>query len=112
MEIQGEAAPGVASGDAMAEIEQLAAQLPDGIGIEWTALSYQEREAGSQTPLLYALSLLIVFLCLAALYESWTVPTAVLMVAPLGILGAVLANPFRGLARHQPFPVPVVPPCG
>ena len=67
----------------MAEIEQLAKQLPAGFGIEWTAMSYQERQAGSQTPLLYTLSLMIVFLCLAAMYESWSVPTAVLLAAPL-----------------------------
>ncbi|MBJ6985011.1 efflux RND transporter permease subunit [Luteimonas sp. MC1750] len=112
MEIQGEAAPGVASGDAMIEIEKLVAQLPAGIGMEWTALSYQEREAGAQTPLLYALSLLIVFLCLAALYESWTVPTAVLLVAPLGILGAVLANTFRGMERDVYFQVAMLTTVG
>src|SRR5690606_28061691 len=105
MEIQGEAAPGVASGDAMAEVERLASDLPPGYEIEWTALSYQERQAGSQTPLLYTLSLLIVFLCLAALYESWSVPTSVLLVAPLGILGAVLANTFRGMERDIYFQV-------
>ena len=112
MEVQGEAAPGVASGDAMAEIEKLAAQLPPGFGIEWTALSYQERQAGSQTPLLYTLSLLIVFLCLAALYESWSVPTSVLLVAPLGILGAVLANTFRGMERDIYFQVAMLTTVG
>ena len=112
VEIQGEAAPGVASGDAMLEIERLAEQLPQGFGIEWTAVSYQEREAGAQTPLLYALSLLIVFLCLAALYESWTVPTAVLLVAPLGILGAVLANTFRGMERDVYFQVAMLTTVG
>ncbi len=112
LEIQGEAAPGVASGDAMLEVEKLAKQLPAGFGIEWTAVSYQEREAGSQTPLLYTLSLLIVFLCLAALYESWSVPTAVLMVAPLGILGAVLANTFRGMERDVYFQVAMLTTVG
>ncbi len=112
LEIQGEAAPGVASGDAMDEVERLAAQLPEGFGIEWTAVSFQEREAGAQTPLLYALSLLIVFLCLAALYESWTVPTAVLLVAPLGILGAVLANTFRGMERDVYFQVAMLTTVG
>ena len=112
LEIQGEAAPGVASGDAMLEIERLAESLPSGFGIEWTAVSYQEREAGAQTPLLYALSLLIVFLCLAALYESWTVPTAVLLVAPLGILGAVLANTFRGMERDVYFQVAMLTTVG
>ncbi|MCL7715008.1 multidrug efflux RND transporter permease subunit SmeE [Stenotrophomonas mori] len=112
VEIQGETAPDVASGVAMAEIERLAKQLPEGFGIEWTALSYQEREAGSQTPLLYTLSLLIVFLCLAALYESWSVPTAVLLVAPMGILGAVLANTFRGMERDIYFQVAMLTTVG
>ncbi|MGG6375565.1 multidrug efflux RND transporter permease subunit SmeE, partial [Stenotrophomonas muris] len=111
-EIQGEPAPGVASGDAMAEIEQLAKQLPQGFGVEWTAMSYQERQAGSQTPLLYTLSLMIVFLCLAALYESWSVPTSVLLVAPLGILGAVLANTFRGMERDIYFQVAMLTTVG
>ena len=112
MEIQGEPAAGVASGDAMNEVEKLAKQLPAGFDIEWTALSYQERQAGSQTPLLYTLSLLIVFLCLAALYESWSVPTSVLLVAPLGILGAVLANTFRGMERDIYFQVAMLTTVG
>ena len=78
--------------DLEAEVERLVGELPAGFGLEWTAVSYQEREAGAQTPLLYSLSLLIVFLCLAALYESWSIPTAVLLVAPIGILGAALAK--------------------
>src|SRR3546814_18850355 len=82
----------------MDEIERLAEQLPPVFGIEGTAVSYQERESGSQTPLLYSLSLLIIFLCLAALYETWTIPTAVLLVATLGFLGARLANTIMGLA--------------
>ena len=112
MEIQGEPRPGVASGDAMNEIEALAKQLPAGFSIEWSSISYQEREAGSQTPLLYTLSLLIVFLCLAALYESWSVPTAVLLVAPLGILGAVLANTLRGMERDIYFQVAMLTTVG
>ena len=112
MEIQGEPASGVASGDAMAEIERIAKDLPPGFEIEWTALSYQERQAGSQTPLLYTLSLMIVFLCLAALYESWSVPTSVLLVAPLGILGAVLANTFRGMERDIYFQVAMLTTVG
>ena len=112
MEIQGEPAQGVASGDAMNEVQKLAKQLPAGFDIEWTALSYQERQAGSQTPLLYTLSLLIVFLCLAALYESWSVPTSVLLVAPLGILGAVLANTFRGMERDIYFQVAMLTTVG
>ena len=112
MEINGEAAPGVSTGTAMQEIERLATQLPAGFGVEWTAVSYQEREAGAQTPLLYSLSLLIVFLCLAALYESWTIPTAVLLVAPLGILGAVLANTLLGLQRDVYFQVAMLTTVG
>lgn len=112
MEIHGEAAPGVSSGDAMAEVERLAAQLPQGISVEWTGLSYQERQAGSQTPMLYALSLLIVFLCLAAMYESWTIPTAVLLVAPLGILGTVLAASLRGMERDVYFQVAMLTTVG
>ena len=96
----------------MAEVERLVAKLPAGLGVEWTALSYQERQAGAQTPLLYALSLLIVFLCLAALYESWTIPTAVLLVAPLGILGATLANTLRGMERDVYFQVAMLATVG
>jgi|SRR5690554_4721285 len=112
MQVQGESRPGVSSGDAMDEVERLVAGLPAGIGMEWTGLSYQERDAGAQTPLLYGLSLLIVFLCLAALYESWTVPTAVLLVAPLGILGAVMANTFRGMERDVYFQVAMLTTVG
>ena len=91
MEIQGAAAPGYSTGQAMAEMEQLVKQLPPGVGFEWTGISYQERLSGGQAPLLYALSLLVVFLCLAALYESWSVPAAVMMIVPLGVFGAALA---------------------
>jgi multidrug efflux pump len=112
MEINGEAAPGVSSGEAMAEAERLVGELPAGFGLEWTGLSYQERQAGAQTPVLYALSLLIVFLCLAALYESWSVPTAVLMVAPLGILGALLASFLRGMERDVYFQVAMLTTVG
>lgn len=112
VQIQGQGAPGVSSGEAMAEMERLVSQLPEGFGLEWTALSYQEQQAGSQTTLLYALSILIVFLCLAALYESWTVPTAVLLVAPLGILGAVLASNLRGFERDIYFQVAMLTTVG
>jgi multidrug efflux pump len=112
MEIQGEAAPGVSTGQAMQEIERLVAALPPGFGIEWSGASYQEREAGAQTPLLYALSLAIVFLCLAALYESWSIPTAVLLVAPLGILGATLASTLLGLQRDVYFQVAMLTTVG
>ncbi|MGB6054585.1 MAG: efflux RND transporter permease subunit, partial [Burkholderiaceae bacterium] len=112
MEINGEAAPGVSSGDAMAEVERLVAKLPQGVGIEWTGLSYQERQAGAQTPLLYSLSLLIVFLCLAAMYESWSIPTAVLLIAPLGILGTALAGTLRGMERDVYFQVAMLTTVG
>jgi multidrug efflux pump len=112
MEINGQGAPGVSTGAAMAEVERLVEQLPAGFGVEWTAVSYQERQAGAQTPLLYSLSLLIVFLCLAALYESWTIPTAVLLVAPLGILGATLASTLFGLERDIYFQVAMLTTVG
>lgn len=112
VQINGEAAAGVSSGDAMLEVERLVADLPHGFGIEWTGTSFQERQAGAQTPLLYTLSLLVVFLCLAALYESWTVPSAVLLVVPLGILGAVLANTLRGMERDVYFQVAMLTTVG
>ena len=91
MEVQGSAAPGYSSGEAMEEMERLVAQLPAGFASEWTGISFQERSSGGQAPLLYGLSLLFVFLCLAALYESWSVPFAVMLIVPLGILGAIMA---------------------
>jgi multidrug efflux pump len=111
-EINGEPAPGVSSSEAMAEIEAIVATLPQGFGIEWTGLSYQERRAGAQTPILYTLSLLIVFLCLAALYESWSIPTSVLMVVPLGILGIALAATLHGLERDIYFEVAMLTTIG
>ncbi|RMC34224.1 efflux RND transporter permease subunit [Paracoccus alkanivorans] len=90
MQIQGSPVPGVSSGDAMAEMERLAGQLPAGFNISWTGLSLEERESGDQTTLLYALSLAAVFLCLAALYESWAIPLAVILVMPIGVLGALV----------------------
>ncbi len=90
MQIQGTPAPGVTTGEAMAEIERLAAQLPGGYGVAWTGLSLEERESGDQTTLLYALSLAAVFLCLAALYESWSIPFAVMLAMPIGVLGALV----------------------
>ncbi|MBX3673879.1 MAG: efflux RND transporter permease subunit [Burkholderiales bacterium] len=112
MNINGEAAAGVSSGDAMAEVERLVGMLPRGVGIEWTGVSFQERAAGAQTPMLYTLSILVVFLCLAALYESWSVPTAVLMVVPLGILGTVLATMLRGYERDVYFQVAMLATVG
>ncbi len=95
--IQGSPAPGISTGVAMEEIQSIVDTLPEGIGVEWYGLSYEERQTGAQAPLLYALSVLIVFLCLAALYESWAVPLAVMMVVPLGILGAAVAAYIFGL---------------
>lgn len=95
VEIVGEAAPGVSTGTAMDIMESLVRQLPTGFGLEWTAMSYQERLSGSQAPALYAISLLVVFLCLAALYESWSVPFSVMLVVPLGVIGALLATDAR-----------------
>ena len=110
--LTGAAAPGVSSGEAMAEMERLAAGLPRGFGLAWSGQSYQERVADAQTPLLYALSLLVVFLCLAALYESWSIPTAVLLVVPLGILGTVLFTLLRGLERDVYFQVGMLATVG
>jgi len=106
--ISGEAKAGYTSGDAIAEMERLAAKLPRGFGYDWTGQSLQEKLSGSQAPFLLALSALIVFLCLAALYESWTIPIAVLMTVPLGICGAVLAAMSRGLANDVYFTVALI----
>ncbi|NMZ26269.1 multidrug efflux RND transporter permease subunit [Pseudomonas protegens] len=106
--VSGEPAPGHSTGEAMQEIERLVAQLPTGLGLEWTGLSLQERLSGSQAPMLLGLSLLIVFLCLAALYESWSIPTSVLLVVPLGVLGAVLAVSLRGMPNDVFFKVGLI----
>jgi multidrug efflux pump len=95
-EFQGQAAPGVSSGEAMNRIEQLASEIP-GTSVAWSGSSYQERLSSGQAPLLYGLSLLVVFLCLAALYESWSIPVAVLLIIPLGLVGAIVAVTLRGL---------------
>jgi multidrug efflux pump len=105
VEIMGSAVPGKSSGDAMQAMENIAAQLPDGIGFEWTGLSYQERMSGSQAPFLYAISILVVFLCLAALYESWSIPFSVMLVLPLGVVGAILATTMRGLSNDVYFQI-------
>jgi multidrug efflux pump len=97
VEIMGQAAPGVSTGEAMAEMEKMAAQLPPGIGYEWTGLSYEEKQAGKQAPALYAISLLVVFLAVAALYESWTIPFVNMLMLPLGLVGAVTAVTMRVL---------------
>jgi multidrug efflux pump len=112
VELLGMPAPGQSSGSAMMEMEKLSAKLPKGIGYEWTGLSYEEQKAGSQTTELYALSLVVVFLCLAALYESWSIPTAVILVVPLGILGVVLATTVRGLSNDVYFQVGLLTTIG
>jgi multidrug efflux pump len=111
-EILGQPAPGYSTGQAMAEMERLAATMPAGIGYEWTGLSYEERLSGSQAPALYAISLIVVFLCLAALYESWSIPTAVMMVVPLGIIGALAATLLRGLSNDVYFQVGLLTTVG
>ncbi len=112
LEILGQPAPGRSSGEAMALMEQLASQLPKGIGHDWTGMSYQERLSGQQAPALYALSLIIVFLCLAALYESWSIPFAVMLVVPLGVVGALLATTLRGLNNDVYFVVGLLTTIG
>ena len=112
MQIQGDAAPGYSTGDAMAEIERLATQLPNGVGIAWNGLSFEERKSAGQAPALYALSILVVFLCLAALYESWSIPFAVLLVVPLGVLGVILATYGRGLSNDVYFQVGLLTTIG
>ncbi|WP_072930372.1 multidrug efflux RND transporter permease AcrD [Nissabacter archeti] len=105
LEIVGEAAAGISTGTAMDTMERLVRQLPTGFGLEWTGMSYQERLSGSQAPALYAISLLVVFLCLAALYESWSIPFSVMLVVPLGVIGAVAATWLRGLENDVYFQV-------
>ncbi|KAF3999893.1 efflux RND transporter permease subunit [Glaciimonas immobilis] len=112
VEIQGAAAPGKSTGQAMEAMEAIAAKLPAGIGYEWTGLSKQERQSGSQAPLLYAISILVVFLSLAALYESWSIPFSVIMVVPLGILGALTAVALRGLENDVFFQVGLLTTVG
>ncbi|MBX3738525.1 efflux RND transporter permease subunit [Oleiharenicola sp. Vm1] len=103
--IQGQAAPGRSSGEAMTAMEELTRKLPPGFDYAWTGLSYEEKQSGAQAPALYAISLFVVFLCLAALYESWSVPFSVMLVVPIGILGAVLAVFMRGLSNDVYFQV-------
>ncbi|HEY6559460.1 MAG TPA: efflux RND transporter permease subunit [Polyangiaceae bacterium] len=110
--VQGEAAPGHSSGEAMTTMEQLAQQLPPGVGIEWSGLAYEERESGAGAGALYALSLLFVFLCLAALYESWTVPASVMLGVPLGVIGAVLATLLAGRMNDVYFQVGLLTTIG
>ncbi|EDK0664732.1 multidrug efflux RND transporter permease subunit [Salmonella enterica] len=112
MELRGEAAPGRSTGEAMALMENLASRLPNGIGYDWTGMSYQERLSGNQAPALYAISLIVVFLCLAALYESWSIPFSVMLVVPLGVVGALLAASLRGLNNDVYFQVGLLTTIG
>jgi len=112
MEIQGSPAPGVSSGEAMQHMEALARQLPPGIGYEWTGLSYEEKASGGAAGTLYTLSLLAVFLSLAALYESWSVPIAVMLVVPLGVVGALIAAHLTGLDNDIYFQVGLITTIG
>jgi multidrug efflux pump len=108
MRLSGSAAPGVSSGDAMLEMERLAAQLPPGFAVAWTGQSLQEKQSAAQAPMLMALSMLVVFLVLAALYESWSIPLSVMLVVPLGLLGAVLAVTMRGMPNDVFFKVGMI----
>ncbi|QLX23660.1 efflux RND transporter permease subunit [Citrobacter freundii] len=112
MELLGEAAPGRSTGEAMAMMESLAEKLPTGIGHDWTGMSYQERLSGNQAPALYAISLIVVFLCLAALYESWSIPFSVMLVVPLGVVGALLAASLRGMNNDVYFQVGLLTTIG
>lgn len=112
VQVQGAPAPGYATGDAMVVLERLAQELPPGIGLEYTGLSFEEKQAGSQAMQLYLISILVVFLCLAALYESWSIPFAVIMLVPLGVLGAVLATLARGFSNDVFFQVGMLTTMG
>ncbi|MBA8196230.1 efflux RND transporter permease subunit [Citrobacter freundii] len=112
MELLGEAAPGRSTGEAMAMMESLAEKLPTAIGHDWTGMSYQERLSGNQAPALYAISLIVVFLCLAALYESWSIPFSVMLVVPLGVVGALLAASLRGMNNDVYFQVGLLTTIG
>ena len=110
--ILGEPAPGRSSGEAMAAMEEIVAKLPQGISFDWTGLSYQERMAGSQAPLLYAFSIFVIFLCLAALYESWPIPISILLTLPLGVIGGVIASTWRGLPNDVYFQIGLLTTMG
>ncbi|WP_109464277.1 multidrug efflux RND transporter permease subunit [Albibacillus kandeliae] len=112
LELSGEPGAGVSSGDAMDAMEELVAQMPGGYGVAWTGISYQERLSGSQAPMLYAISVLVVFLCLAALYESWSIPFAVILAVPVGILGALAAAKLFGQSNDVYFKVGLLTTIG
>jgi HAE1 family hydrophobic/amphiphilic exporter-1 len=105
MDIWGEPAPGRSSGEAMQAMEEIVAKLPEGVGYEWTGLSYQQRMSSSQAPVLYAFSILVIFLCVAALYESWSIPIANLLMLPLGVFGAIVATWSRTLHNDVYFQI-------
>ncbi|MBN1473568.1 MAG: efflux RND transporter permease subunit [Syntrophaceae bacterium] len=110
--IWGEPAPGKSSGEAMKAMEEALKKLPSGFGFDWSGLSYQERMASTQAPLLYAFSIFVIFLCLAALYESWTVPISILIVIPLGVLGGIIASSARGLNNDVYFQIGLLTTLG
>jgi multidrug efflux pump len=112
LDIQGMAAPGKSTGEAMSTMARLVSELGPGVGYQWTGISLQEQESGAQAPLLYGLSILVVFLMLAALYESWTIPLAVILVVPLGIIGALLATSLRGLSNDIYFQIGLLTTMG
>jgi hydrophobe/amphiphile efflux-1 (HAE1) family protein len=112
MNIWGEAAPGRSSGEAMAAMEEIVSRLPGGVGYEWSGLSYQERMATSQAPLLYSFSIFVIFLCLAALYESWTIPLSVLLILPLGAIGSVIASNLRSMPSDVYFQIGLLTTLG
>lgn len=110
--IWGEPSPGTSSGEAMQAMEEAVEKLPQGIGYDWSGLSYQERMSNSQAPLLYAFSVFVIFLCLAALYESWTIPISILLVLPLGVIGGIVASSMRGLANDVYFQIGLLTTLG
>jgi HAE1 family hydrophobic/amphiphilic exporter-1 len=112
LNIQGEAAPGRSSGEAMQAMEGFVKKLPQGIGFDWTGLSYQERQAGTQVAPLYAFSILVIFLCLAALYESWPIPISILLALPLGVIGGVIGSYLRGLPNDVYFQIGLLTTLG
>jgi HAE1 family hydrophobic/amphiphilic exporter-1 len=112
LNIWGEPAPGHSTGEAMRAMEEIVSKLPPGIGYDWTGLSYQERMASTQMAPLYAFSILVIFLCLAALYESWPIPVAIILVLPLGIIGGVIASTLRGLPNDVYFQIGLLTTLG
>jgi len=110
--IWGEAPQGKSSGEAMQAMEEIAAKLPRGIGFDWSGISYQERMAGSQAPILYAFSILVIFLCLAALYESWPIPLSIMLSLPLGAIGGVIVSSLRGLPNDVYFQIGLLTTLG